>query len=338
MFDTMTFTKTLGALCGSLLVFLLGSWAADSLYATGGGHGGGEQAYVIDTGEEEVAETPVAEGPSFAELYASADPSKGERVFNQCRACHQLKEGANGVGPYLYGVVGRVTASAEGYAYSEALMSLDGNWTPDHLNSFLTGPSDYAPGTKMGYAGLKGAEDRANLIAYLSTQGGTFDPAAVEGPPAASQEDASAPVDEAAEQSASDQAATPAAETAAPQAQDTAMEAAPADQAAATELAGDPVAGKKAFRVCTACHNLGEGKNGVGPSLYNVVGRDIGSVDGFSYSNAMTGQDGDWTVEKLDAFIANPQGAVPGTKMPFAGISDAQKRQDIIAYLATTGN
>lgn len=342
MFDTMTFTKTLGALCGSLLVFLLGNWAAESIYHTGGGHGEEAQAYVIDTGEEAEAETQVAEGPSFAELYASAEPSKGERVFNQCKACHKLEDGANGVGPYLHGVVGRDIASAAGYAYSEALTALEGTWTPDHLDSFLTKPSDYAPGTKMAYAGLKGAEDRANLIAFLSTQGGTFDPAAAapaadkaeapaEAAPAATEQAAPAPAEAAPAPAPAEQATAPA------PAEQAAAPAAPAAPAA-TELAGNAEAGEKGFRVCMACHKIEEGKNGVGPSLHAVVGRDIGGVAGFSYSDALKSAEGAWTPEKLDAFLANPREAMPGTKMPFAGIADAGKRQDIIAYLATLGN
>lgn len=87
-----------------------------------------------------------------------------------------------------------------------------------------------------------------------------------------------------------------------------------------------------------ACHKVEEGKNGVGPSLHAIVGRDIGSVDGFAYSAAMKEQEGSWTVEKLDAFLANPKEVVPGNKMPFAGVPDAAKRADILAYLATIGN
>jgi cytochrome c2 len=337
MFDTMTVTKTLGALCGSLLVFLLGSWAAESLYHTGGGHGeGAEQAYVIDTGTEEAAAVEDT-GPDFAEVYASADPSKGEKVFNQCRACHKLEEGANATGPSLYGVVGRGEGDMPGFAYSEVLAASDETWTPDRLNAFLTSPKDYAPGTKMGYAGLKKIEDRANLIAYLSTQGGTFDPAAALPAEAAPTEAAPA---EKAETSAVSPAETAAAEPATAPVAEAAPEAAPETAPAGAEqfaLAGDAEAGAKVFRTCAACHKAEEGKNGVGPSLYKVVGRDIASGAGFSYSSAMQAQDGFWTPEKLDAFIAAPSTAVPGTKMPFAGIKDAAKRQDLIAYLATIG-
>ncbi|MFL4469809.1 cytochrome c family protein [Tateyamaria armeniaca] len=166
MFDTMTFTKIAGSLCGALLIFLLGKWAAEELYHTGG-HGG-EQAYVIDTGVEEVDEDAV-EIP-FAEVLASADAGAGARVFRQCSACHKLEAGENGVGPYLHGIVGRDVGAAEGYAaYSGALSEVAEVWTAENLNGFLENPRGWAPGTSMGYNGLRSVEDRANLIAYLDS-------------------------------------------------------------------------------------------------------------------------------------------------------------------------
>lgn len=173
MFDTMTMTKALGALCGSLLVFLLGSWAAEVLYHGGGGHGDDhEQAYVIEVegGEEEVAE--VEEEVDFAVLMASADAGAGERVFNKCKACHKLEDGANGTGPHLYNVVGREIAAVGDYGYSDALAGLSEPWNYDNLDGFLENPRGWAPGTKMGFNGLNKAEDRANVIAYLETFGG----------------------------------------------------------------------------------------------------------------------------------------------------------------------
>ncbi|AMY71952.1 c-type cytochrome [Frigidibacter mobilis] len=176
MFDTMTLTKAGGALCGSLLILLLGNWAAEGLYHTGpSGHGAeGEraQAYVIDTGADDAAGEQVAEaGPSFAEVYAAADAAAGERVFGKCKACHKI-DGANGVGPHLDGVVGREIAGVEGFAYSNALIGLEGDWTPEHMEAFLANPKGYAPGTKMSFAGLPKVEERANVIAYLATIGG----------------------------------------------------------------------------------------------------------------------------------------------------------------------
>ncbi|MDJ1006448.1 MAG: cytochrome c family protein [Paracoccaceae bacterium] len=173
MLDTMTATKIVGGFCGMLLIFLLGSWVAETIYHTGG-HGYGdhhEQAYTIDTGEEDAAEEVVAEVP-FAEIYAAADAGAGERLWRQCSACHRLEDGANGTGPYLHNIVGRDVGAAEGFNYSGALSEAAEVWTPENLNGFLENPRSYAPGTSMSYNGMRSLEDRANLIAWLETQGG----------------------------------------------------------------------------------------------------------------------------------------------------------------------
>lgn len=175
MFDTMTSTKIIGALCGTFLVFLLGKWAIETIYHVGpSGHGGEHQnAYVIATdeghGEEAAAQE---EEVDFAAILASADADKGAKIFSKCKACHKLEAGANGVGPTLFGVVGRDIASVDGFGYSTVVGGLPGNWTPEHLNEFLTAPKTYAPGTKMTFKGLPKVQDRANLIAYLGTIGG----------------------------------------------------------------------------------------------------------------------------------------------------------------------
>lgn len=175
MFDTMTITKALSAVCGSLLVLLLAGWAADGLYTVGheGGHGEGEeiaQAYSIDTGAEEPAAEASAEPEvDFATLLASADAAAGETQFRKCSACHKL-DGTDGVGPHLNGVVGRNHAAVEGFAYSEANIAKAGEvWTPEAISAFIENPKGYMPGTKMNFPGLPDAQDRANLIAYLQT-------------------------------------------------------------------------------------------------------------------------------------------------------------------------
>ncbi|WP_102109537.1 c-type cytochrome [Oceaniglobus roseus] len=174
MFDTMTITKAVGAFCGAFLIFLLGGWAAEALYHVGGGHGEEEQAYVIDVPESEGSGggEAAAEDPPVEELLASADVGSGERIFGKCKACHKLEAGANGTGPTLHNVVGRPVDSIDGYAYSGALEKVADVWTPENLYHFLKDPKGYAPGTKMGFAGLPKPEDRANVIAYLqSTEG-----------------------------------------------------------------------------------------------------------------------------------------------------------------------
>ena len=172
MFDTMTMTKVLGGACGSLLVFMLGGWAAESIYGSGHGGHGDEHAYGYAITVEDSGAAEVEEGPSFDVLLASADPAAGERVFRKCAACHSLDEGVNGTGPSLYGVVGRAAGAMEGYAYSGALVQVVDNWTPDHLNLFIEKPKSYTPGTAMNFSGIGKATDRANLVAYLQSIGG----------------------------------------------------------------------------------------------------------------------------------------------------------------------
>lgn len=180
MFDTMTLTKVTGGLCGTLLVLLLGKWAAELIYDTSGGHGDHHtQAYVIDTGADENAGGG-DEGPSFGELYASADADKGKKVFGKCKACHKLEDGANSTGPYLYGVVGRAVGGASGFSsYSGALGQVGDTWTPEALDAFIENPKKAASGTTMAFAGLKKEEDRANLIAYLDLTDGDMTEVAV---------------------------------------------------------------------------------------------------------------------------------------------------------------
>lgn len=166
MLDTMTFTKVLGGFCGAFLIFLLGKWVAEEVYAMGGGHGDEHaQGYVIEVADAGGA-AEAEEGPDFATLLASADAGKGEKVFKKCAACHKV-DGTNATGPHLDGVVNRAIDSAAGFSYSGALAALGETWTPEALNTFLENPKGAAPGTAMGFAGLKSVEDRANLIAYL---------------------------------------------------------------------------------------------------------------------------------------------------------------------------
>ena len=172
MFDTMTVTKVTGAVCGSLLVYLFATWASDALYATAPAAHGDEpvaQAYTIDTGAAEAPAEAAAEGPAFADLFAAADAAAGEKVFGKCKACHKL-DGSDGTGPHLNGVVNRAKASVPGFGYSDGLLAMAADsWTPENLDAFLTNPKGYVAGTKMSFAGLPKAEDRANLIKYLES-------------------------------------------------------------------------------------------------------------------------------------------------------------------------
>lgn len=106
---------------------------------------------------------------------------------------------------------------------------------------------------------------------------------------------------------------------------------------AAASAGGNPAKGADHYaEECGDCHSVSPGKNKKGPSLFGVVGRQAASVADFSgYSDAMKQLGGAWSVERIDAYIAQPRKVVPGGKMKYDGLADAQARADIAAYLAS---
>lgn len=99
---------------------------------------------------------------------------------------------------------------------------------------------------------------------------------------------------------------------------------------------GDAEAGRAAFAVCGACHTVSAGGPAlIGPNLWGVVGRDVGSAPGFDYSAELKAVGGKWTPEQLDRFLANPAAFAPGTRMGYAGVADPAERAALVAYLAT---
>ncbi len=167
MFDTMVITKAVAAFCGALLIFLLGNWAANELYVPRNANA--PQAFSIDTGADEVDAEPVAE-LTFDEAFEVADAAAGSRLWSQCRACHALEAGRNGVGPYLHGIVNRQINAVDGFNYSGALTQAGDVWSPDILSAFIENPSAVAPGTSMNFRGISNVQDRANLIAYMESE------------------------------------------------------------------------------------------------------------------------------------------------------------------------
>lgn len=109
--------------------------------------------------------------PPIAPLLAKADVATGESTTKKlCVSCHTFTEGGKpGVGPNVYGVVGAVRGHMEGFNYSAAIKGKPGTWTYDDLNAWLAKPAVYAPGTRMTFVGIKSAEQRADVIAYLRT-------------------------------------------------------------------------------------------------------------------------------------------------------------------------
>lgn len=127
----------------------------------------GEACAAVDT-------LDVEEGPDLGTLLAAADPAAGEAVFAKCTACHTIAQGApDGIGPNLYGILGKpIGQHAAGFAYSSALVEKGGEWTWENMDAWLESPRSFAPGTKMSFAGLSSAEDRANVMVYLASMGG----------------------------------------------------------------------------------------------------------------------------------------------------------------------
>ena len=145
---------------------------------------------------EGVVEEGAAEaGPDLGTLLAAADPAKGEAIFAKCTACHTIAQGgANGIGPNLFGIIGKpIGKHAAGFAYSGDLSGHGGDWTYENLDHWLKSPKAFAAGTKMTFAGLGKAEDRANLLAFLKANGGGPDFPAPAAPAAAEGEAAAAP-------------------------------------------------------------------------------------------------------------------------------------------------
>jgi cytochrome c len=107
---------------------------------------------------------PVAIHPA-----AAADVEAGKTAFKKCALCHTTEAGKNKIGPSLFGVVGRKSASLDGYNYSEAMKKFDHTWDPQTLDAYLVDPRVVVPGTKMIYPGIKDKAERDDVIAYLET-------------------------------------------------------------------------------------------------------------------------------------------------------------------------
>jgi cytochrome c len=121
----------------------------------------------------------LAAAPSLARADANpwdgGDSVAGKTIFTSghaslaCAICHSAEAGKNKIGPSLFGVVGRPSATAADYSYSDAMKAYNHVWTPENLFTYLAGPMKVVPGTKMTFPGLPDPTDRKNIIAYLAT-------------------------------------------------------------------------------------------------------------------------------------------------------------------------
>ncbi|MEM6487107.1 MAG: cytochrome c family protein [Pseudomonadota bacterium] len=177
-FDFQTMNMVAGTLLGALFVFLLLGFFSEKALHSGGHHSDTLAFAMIEPGSsgagggsDAAIEEPVEEIIDYVALIASADAANGKGIFRQCGGCHKLDDGANGVGPHLYGVVGRTIGSVSGFSYSDALGGRDDAWTLDSLAGFLAAPSDWAPGTRMAYRGISDPQDRVDVIVYLNEAG-----------------------------------------------------------------------------------------------------------------------------------------------------------------------
>jgi cytochrome c len=247
------------------------------------------------------------------------------------------------------------------------LGTVGGDWTFEDLDAFIANPKGFAPGTKMTFAGIPDAEDRATLIAWLNAQSDHPLPLPeVEMMPVeetgSHDEAADSMTDEIVEavESASDDVAS-AADAVADEVSDAAddmtevlesntdvadnADAGLADDAntpsgvEAMVAAASVDDGQGVAKKCQSCHTFDEGgANRVGPNLWNVVNRPIGSVADYSYSDAMAEAGGTWTYDRLWTYIQDPKTDMPGNKMGFRGISDEADLAALIAYLRSLSN
>ncbi len=248
-------------------------------------------------------------GPTTSRVSSAiTQVERGKRVSRNCTACHDLTRARRTtlIGPPLWGMIDKPAGAFPGYKYSKAHMeAVEAGlvWTVENLDSYLTNPKAFIPGNKMAFAGIKVDEERWALLDYLETLRDK-EPQEV---------GQSALIDQ--------------------------SQFSPSTKGDSTSYRVRVKRGRIMAEKCQACHDLSKKKkNIVGPYLFGIVGRPAGGVVTFKYSDAFM-QKADaglvWTTKDLDRYLTNPKHFIPGTKMLFAGISDPQKRDNLITYLRT---
>jgi cytochrome c len=170
--DSWEWNKIAGAVLGTLIFVLVVKFAAEAIFDT---KLPAKPGYVVEGVSEETTASPalaVQEPlPDFGTVLPTADIAAGKEVETRCQQCHDSsKGGPNKIGPNLWGLVGRPRAEHPGFDYSSAMAANHDPWTFDKLFRYLKAPQAEVPGTKMSFAGLRSAQDRLNLLAYLRTQ------------------------------------------------------------------------------------------------------------------------------------------------------------------------
>lgn len=167
--DGFELNKIMGAVLGTCLFVLSMNIVAGAVFST---HAPEKPGYVVEVPEASEAAKQVTEEKvePIAVRLASADVARGENAAKKCIACHSLdKGGPNKVGPNLWNVYMNEHAHTEGFSYSAAMKSEQGQWTAEALDKFLTNPRAAIKGTSMAFAGIRRPEERADVIAYLAT-------------------------------------------------------------------------------------------------------------------------------------------------------------------------
>jgi cytochrome c len=171
--DSFEWNKIAGAVLATLMFVLVVSFATEAIFEP---VKPAKPGYVVEGVQEEAAASssaaPAEEAlPDFGTVLPAADAASGQKISQRCEQCHDLsKGGPNKIGPNLWGVLGRARATHEGFSYSGAMSADHAPWTFDKLFKFLKSPATMVPGTKMSFAGLRSAQDRINLLAWLRTQ------------------------------------------------------------------------------------------------------------------------------------------------------------------------
>ena len=171
--DNLEFNKAAAAVLVAGIVFMVSGVVASMVVKPHALH---HSVLKIETGTETAA-APAKEEPlaPIGPLLASADLAAGEALAKrQCASCHSFNDGGkNGVGPNLYGIIGRAHGGVAGFTYSAALKDKPGPWSYEEMNAWLKKPAAYIPGSRMAYAGLNSDKQRADVILYLRSLAAT---------------------------------------------------------------------------------------------------------------------------------------------------------------------